>query len=147
MSTGSSNTTADRFLTQLVERTHLSVVSAERVRRVQQETLDRSAAVLLKLGPATYESDAATGAADMTAYQSGNPTGARSVAGRAQGLAIEFGKGRVVMTAEAAMFSAQVMRLTENGKTSETKMGMNVPGNDNQQFLLNIMRWLTRYLP
>jgi len=50
MSTGSSNTTADRFLTQLVERTHLSVVSAERVRRVQQETLDRSAAVLLKLG-------------------------------------------------------------------------------------------------
>src|SRR6185436_11986271 len=50
MSTGSSNTTADRFLTQLVERTHLSAVSAERVRRVQQETLDRSAAVLLKLG-------------------------------------------------------------------------------------------------
>jgi|SoiMethySBSTD1v2_1073268.scaffolds.fasta_scaffold00805_36 hypothetical protein len=113
----------------------------------QSLSVPAGAAVLLKLGPATYESDAATGAADMTAYQSGNPTGARSVAGRAQGLAIEFGKGRVVMTAEAAMFSAQVMRLTENGKTSETKMGMNVPGNDNQQFLLNIMRWLTRYLP
>jgi hypothetical protein len=26
----------------------------------------------------------------------------------------------------------------------ELKMGMNVPGNDNEAFLLNIMHWLTR---
>lgn len=31
----------------------------------------------------------------------------------------------------------------DNGR-NEIKMGMNVPGNDNRQFLLNIMHWLTR---
>jgi hypothetical protein len=111
----------------------------------QSLSVPAGAAVLLKLGPATYESDAATADADVRAFQSGKPTAARSVAGRAQGLALEFGKGRVVMTGEAAMFSAQVVRFTENGKTSEMKMGMNVPDNDNRQFLLNIMRWLTRF--
>jgi hypothetical protein len=46
---------------------------------------------------------------------------------------------------EAAMFSAQVIRFTDSdGRNNETKMGMNVAGNDNSQFLLNIMKWLTR---
>jgi hypothetical protein len=49
------------------------------------------------------------------------------------------------MMGEAAMFSAQVFRYTdERGRPAEMKMGMNVPGNDNQQFLLNVMHWLTR---
>ncbi len=65
-----------------------------------------------------------------------------SVAGQAQGLAFKFGKGRVVMLGEAAMLSAQVA-----GSGSERfKMGMNVPGNDNRQFALNIMHWLSGLL-
>jgi len=47
---------------------------------------------------------------------------------------------------EAAMFSAQVIRFTDpQGHRTESKMGMNVPGNDNQQFLVNILRWLTHH--
>src|SRR5262245_51816856 len=60
-------------------------------------------------------------------------------AGRSQGLAIPFGKGRVVVLGEAAQLSAQVFGA--NGK-----MGMNYPGSDNRQFALNIMHWLSHLL-
>ena len=63
-----------------------------------------------------------------------------SVAGQAQGLAIKFGKGRVVMLGDAAMLSAQV------SGPQNRPMGMNVPGGDNKQLLLNIMHWLTGLL-
>jgi hypothetical protein len=59
-------------------------------------------------------------------------------AGAAQGLAFEFGKGRVVVLGEAAVATAQVDNLKP--------FGMNVPGNDNKQFVRNIMRWLARDL-
>jgi hypothetical protein len=43
------------------------------------------------------------------------------------------------------MFSAQVARFTDpSGRRIEIKMGMNLPGNDNQKFLLDILHWLTR---
>jgi S1-C subfamily serine protease len=58
-------------------------------------------------------------------------------AGRAQGLAITLGRGKVVVLGEAAMLSAQV-----NGN-QRVRMGMNVPGTDNRQFGLNIMHWLS----
>jgi hypothetical protein len=63
-----------------------------------------------------------------------------SVAGQSQGMAIKFGKGRVVMLGEAAMLSAQV-----SGPQNQP-MGMNVPGSDNKQLVLNIMHWLTGLL-
>jgi hypothetical protein len=51
--------------------------------------------------------------------------------GRAQGLAFDYGRGRVVMMGEAAMFSAQVIRSkNEQGRLTELKMGMNVAGNE-----------------
>jgi len=59
-----------------------------------------------------------------------------SAAGRAQGLALEIGKGRVVVLGEAAMLTAQ--------KIDDARFGMNVPGLDNRQFALNVMRWLSR---
>src|SRR5262249_10087719 len=62
-----------------------------------------------------------------------------SAAGRSQGLAMTFGKGRVVVLGEAAQLSAQVFGA--NGK-----MGMNYPGSDNRQFALNIMHWLSHLL-
>jgi hypothetical protein len=64
----------------------------------------------------------------------------KSVAGQAQGIAFKLGKGRVVMLGEAAMLSAQV------AGPDNFKMGMNVPGNDNRQFALNIMHWLSGIL-
>lgn len=68
------------------------------------------------------------------------PTGVRGQfdsldAGPAQGLAIEYGDGRVVVLGEAAMLTAQVY--------NRTPFGMNQPGNDNMQFALNVMHWLT----
>ncbi|HEX3282608.1 MAG TPA: hypothetical protein VHR36_15340 [Pyrinomonadaceae bacterium] len=64
----------------------------------------------------------------------------KSVAGQAQAIAFKLGKGRVVMLGEAAMLSAQV------AGPDNFKMGMNVPGNDDRQFALNIMHWLSGLL-
>jgi hypothetical protein len=66
-----------------------------------------------------------------------------SAAGRAQGIAMNHGKGRVVVLGEAAMLSAQVATLPDG---RQIKMGMNVPGNDDRQFALNVMHWLSGLL-
>ena len=59
-----------------------------------------------------------------------------SATGRAQGVALEFGKGRVVVLGEAAMMTAQI--------ADGHRFGMNVPGNDDRQLALNILHWLSR---
>lgn len=63
-----------------------------------------------------------------------------SAAGRAQGLAFEAGKGRVVVMGEAGMLSAQL------GGADRKPFGMNRPGIDNRQLALNIVHWLSRLL-
>jgi len=63
-----------------------------------------------------------------------------SAAGRAQAIALKYGKGRVLVQGEAAMLSAQI-----SGAEKRT-MGMNVPGNDNKQYLFNLMHWLSGIL-
>lgn len=63
-----------------------------------------------------------------------------SAAGRAQGIAMKFGKGRAVFLGEAAMLSAQL------AGPNQSKFGMNRPGIDNRQLALNIMHWLSRRL-
>ena len=63
-----------------------------------------------------------------------------SAAGRSQAVALKFGKGRVLVQGEAAMLSAQISG-PEKGK-----LGMNVPGNDNKQYALNLMHWLSGLL-
>lgn len=61
-----------------------------------------------------------------------------SAEGRSQGIALGFGKGRVVVLGEAAMLTAQ--------KFKDEQFGMQVPGIDNKQLAMNIMRWLARAL-
>lgn len=71
-----------------------------------------------------------------------------SAAGRAQGIAFEVGKGRVVVLADAAMLTAQ-FSLTPNPRLPLGKpvaMGLNRPDLDNRQFALNVMHWLSREL-
>ncbi|MFN0177077.1 MAG: DUF4350 domain-containing protein [Saprospiraceae bacterium] len=54
-----------------------------------------------------------------------------------QGASLLYGKGRVVVMGEAAMFSAQLAGPNRN------PVGMNTPeARQNAQFLLNIMHWL-----
>ena len=61
-----------------------------------------------------------------------------SAAGMSQGIALEFGKGRVVVLGEAAMITAQMF--------GKEPWGMQIPGIDNQQLALNIMHWLSKVL-
>ena len=63
-----------------------------------------------------------------------------SAAGRAQGIAFKHGKGRVVVFGEAAMLTAQLTGIEKSA------FGMNVPGIDNQQLVLNVMHWLSGLL-
>lgn len=79
----------------------------------------------------------ADSAIDKPAYTAETSTPA---AGRAQAIALKHGKGRVVVHGEAAMLSAQI-----SGAEKQT-MGMNVPGNDNKQYALNLMHWLSGIL-
>jgi len=76
------------------------------------------------------------------------PGPAVSAAGRAQGIALSFGKGRVVVLGEAAMLSAQVVEgpAAQLMGQKEIRMGMNRKGIDNRQLALNIMHWLSGLL-
>jgi hypothetical protein len=70
----------------------------------------------------------------------GQNTDPPSAAGRSQGLALKFGKGRVVVMGEAGMLSAQL------AGPQNQKFGMNREGIDNRQLALNIMHWLSGVL-
>ncbi len=59
-----------------------------------------------------------------------------------QGIALEFGAGRVVMLAEAAMLTS----LVERTGNRELHLGMSRKGYDNRQLALNVIHWLTRIL-
>lgn len=60
------------------------------------------------------------------------------VKGWYQGAVMRFGKGRVAVFGEAAMFSAQLAGPNRN------PMGMNAPiASQNARFLLNVMHWLS----
>lgn len=79
-------------------------------------------------------------AVDVTPARPGSEEKQASAAGHAQGIAFKFGKGRVVVLAEAGMLSAQI------AGPRKMKFGMNRPGIDNRQLALNIMHWLSRLL-
>lgn len=92
--------------------------------------------VLQKIAEAT--------AAGAASWEEAAAPHSRSVGGRAQGLAMRFGAGRIVVLGEAAMLSAQVVTLpTPDGGERTFRIGMNVPDIDNRQFAINVMRWLS----
>jgi hypothetical protein len=111
----------------------------ERVRQVttftgQSLSIPEGATALLRLeGTAVEVADADT----VRALAQGEHVSGRKVGARAQGVALPFGKGRVVIVGEAAMFSAQI-------SVQGTAMGMNASGNDDRQFALNTLHWLSR---
>ena len=64
----------------------------------------------------------------------------------AQGLAFDYGQGRVVVLGEAGMLSAQMVRYPAESGQPDRRFGMNAaPGN--ARFGLNIMSWLSGLLP
>jgi hypothetical protein len=72
-----------------------------------------------------------------TAWQFKPETPRLSAVGWLQGATLKFGKGRVAVFGEAAMFSAQL------AGPNRQPVGMNSPqAPQNYRFLLNVMHWL-----
>jgi hypothetical protein len=61
--------------------------------------------------------------------------------GRSMAVALQVGHGRAVVQGEAGMLSAQIVIIPGQ---EPYKFGMNQPGLDNQQYALNVMRWLAQ---
>ena len=134
--------------------------ASEEVKRIvsftgQSVSVPAGATALMKLSPTAYESpsgkelQAAVGRDEGGKFiqnRENIAAHARPVGGRAQGIAMKYGKGRLVVAGEAALFSAQIIRYKEGDEQHEFKMGMNVPGNDDRQFTLNVMHWLSGLL-
>lgn len=129
--------------------------SSEQVQVVRTFTgqslgIPEGAAVLMSFSGTARE--AATpddlNAEGVAARNANAPTGSfgahsTPVTGRAQGLAMTYGDGRLVVLGEAGFLSAQLIRFADG---REVKFGMNVPGNDNRQFVLNVLHWLSRLM-
>ena len=60
------------------------------------------------------------------------------VPGQSQLIACEYGKGRIVIAGEAAMFTAQEVRIF----FKTIRAGFNIDGYDNKKFVLNVIHWL-----
>lgn len=113
---------------------------AERVRRVESFTgqslgVPQGGTALLILPEDALE---VAGPPQVAALRRGESAPGRRVGGRAQAVAIEHGKGRVVIAGEAAMFTAQRMQ-------AGNEAGLTVA--DDERFALNTMRWLARAVP
>jgi len=114
----------------------------------QSLSVPAGGAAILMLGPGAWEMPTRTDALSLNAARGDAPPTAEALAashavkvgGRAQGVAFELGKGRVVVLGEAAMMSAQI------SGPAEGRMGMNAPGNQDKQFALNVLHWLTRLI-
>jgi hypothetical protein len=128
----------------------------ERIRKVvaftgQSLSVPGIGVPLLKFGPTSHESENRSElqlALEAARAPGATPTALRHAtpaAGRAQGLALMFGKGRVVILGEAALLTAQISKSTEPSSPDQ-KFGMNTPGNDDRQFALNILHWLSSAL-
>ena len=106
----------------------------------QSVSVPSGATAVLKLSDSAFESPDRNSvtAAVLEARGGGTVRSGVKREGRSQGVVLTFGRGRVAVFGEAAMFSAQVVG------ADNTPIGMNVPGIDNRQFALNVMHWLAR---
>lgn len=100
---------------------------------------------LLKLSDTAREAPTSNDlSAEIIALRDGSPrfgSHSTSVAGRAQGIALTYGMGRVVVLGDAAMLEA---RLHRHDDGSEARVGLNVAGN--RRFALNVFHWLSGLL-
>ena len=76
---------------------------------------------------------------DIDSLARGGSAPAQKAGGRSQLLALPFGKGRLVVSGEAAMFTAQRL-----GRNPVRSMDMGLMVDDDRQFALNVLHWLSR---
>ena len=115
-------------------------------------TIPRGATAILSLSPTTGETPTRSASEllfldDMAKAQANRESAATKwpVGGRAMAIAFMLGRGHVVISGEAGMLTAQVFRKRDKNGTVEFvgKMGMDVPGNDDRQYVLNVLHWLS----
>lgn len=164
--TNPDNFTSDD-VTQLVFSDHNHLLGAspimqgrsesERLHRLvaftgESVSIPKDATVLLILSPTAgvvsrgselqpmFDKDAAKAKAAREAALKRPPAGA-------QGMAVTFssGKGRIVISGEAGMMTAQVFKDKQKDGSEKIvgAMGWEVPGNDDRQYVLNILHWLS----
>ena len=118
-------------------------------------TIPRGAMVILQLSPTAgevptrnavqplYDEDAIKAKASLEAAAKKWP-----IAGRAMAIAFTLGRGHVVVSGEAGMMTAQVFKEKDKDgrETFVGKTGMSVPGNDDKQYVLNVLHWLSGVL-
>jgi len=127
----------------------------ERIKRVvafggQSLSVPGGATALLKFGPTALEAEnpreLQLALNDAHARGPSSPAAlirhATPAAGRAQAVALTVGTGRVVVVGEAGMFSAQIAKARQPSG-ADLKFGMNTAGNDDKQFALNVLHWLS----
>jgi hypothetical protein len=117
--------------------------SGERVRRVtaftgQSLSVPAGAVSILIIPNKALEVDSPEA---VNALGKGESVAGKHVGGRSQLLALRFGRGRVVMGGEAAMFTSQEIR-SQNGSVEDTGLGVT----DDQQLTLNALHWLSGLL-
>ncbi|MFZ0798575.1 MAG: hypothetical protein WCA13_13270 [Terriglobales bacterium] len=134
--------------------------AAEQVHRLvaftgESVSVPAGGAALLILSPTTgeiltrkatlplYDADPAKARANREAAAKQWP-----VRGRAMAIAFPVGRGRVVVSGEVGMLTAQVFKKTDKNGVEKIagKMGMDVPGNDDRLYVLNVLHWLSRAL-
>ena len=118
-------------------------------------TIPKGAMVILQLSATTgevptrnalqplYDDDAVKAKANLEAAAKKWP-----IAGRAMAVGFTLGRGHVVVSGEAGMLTAQVFKEKDKdgAESFVGKTGMSVPGNDDKQYVLNVMHWLSGLL-
>ncbi len=87
-----------------------------------------------------YDDDAVKGKQNLEAAARKWP-----IERRAMAIAFRLGRGRVVVSGEAGMLTAQVFKEKEASGTEKLvgRTGMSVGGNDDKQYVLNVLHWLS----
>jgi hypothetical protein len=132
---------------------------AERLHRLvaftgESITISRGATALLQLSPTAGEVPTRSAMQSLydgaTNVKVSRESAARKwpAAGRGMATAFILGRGRVVINGEAGMLTAQVFKKKDENGTEKYigKMGMQVPGNDDRQYVLNVLHWLSGLL-
>jgi hypothetical protein len=92
----------------------------------------KGSSVLLQLSSTAFNG----GVGSVASYR--KPVGTYS----ASAVAFKFGKGRVVITADCSMWTAQLVTINDKW----TEFGMARKDLDNRQFALNVMHWLSHLI-
>jgi hypothetical protein len=116
------------------------VLSSERIVQVKSLggaafQIPPNAKSLLTLGKGKYSDE------PIIPFQVNGQTPRISVQGWSQGAVLEVGEGRIAVFAETAMFTSQLI-LSTGDKLGFTTVG----AEQNEQFLLNVMHWLSKIL-